>query len=189
MTYLKKALLQAHELCENLVHEGDTVIDATMGNGNDTLFLARLVGPTGKVHAFDIQRLALERTREKLTHENVMEQCELIQDGHEHLDQYVKEPVKLVIFNLGYLPKGDHTIGTRAETTIAAVEKSLEILRNDGMIIIIIYYGGDSGFEERDTILDYLSRMDCRKYSVMKTEFINQINCPPIFIGIEKNPK
>jgi SAM-dependent methyltransferase len=187
MAILEKALIQAHEYAREITREGDTVVDATMGNGNDTLFLARLVGPTGKVYAFDIQSAAIDRTREKLEREGLCDRCELICDGHENLDSYVKTPVRLVMFNLGYLPGGSHSIGTRAETTIEAIEKSLSILRDDGLVIIVVYYGGDSGFEERDALLEYLGRMDCRRYSVMKAEFINQINCPPFLICIEKN--
>jgi len=187
MAVLRKALIQAHQYAEAVVRPGDRVVDATMGNGNDTLFLARLTGPGGKVYAFDIQEEAVRHTRQLLEDKDALDWCELIHDGHEHMDRYIAEPVKLVMFNLGYLPGGDHRINTRAETTIAAVEKSLALLRDDGLIIIVIYYGGDTGFEERDALLRYLSDLDPRRYSVMKTEFINQINCPPILVCVEKN--
>ncbi|MCX7772977.1 MAG: methyltransferase domain-containing protein [Clostridia bacterium] len=189
MAYLKKALLQAHELAEKIVRPGDAVIDATMGNGHDTLFMADLVGEAGRVYAFDIQESAVAKTRERIEKAGFTSRCHLIHDGHQNMDLYVKEPVKLIIYNLGYLPGGDHNIGTRAETTIAAVEKSLSLISNDGLVIIVIYHGGDSGFEERDALLSYLISLDCKKYSVMKTDFINQINCPPILIAIEKNLK
>lgn len=187
MAVLHKALIQAHQYAETVVRPGDRVVDATMGNGNDTLFLARLTGPGGKVYAFDIQEAALERTRERLEAHAVSGWCELIPDGHEHMDRHVAEPVRLVMFNLGYLPGGDHTIGTRAETTIEAIEKSLSLISDDGLVVLVIYYGGDSGFQERDALLEYLAGLDGRRFSVMKTEFINQMNCPPILICIEKN--
>lgn len=189
MAVLEKALIQAHEYAKEIVREGDTVVDATMGNGGDTLFLSGLVGAAGKVYSFDIQPAAVGRTREKLAREGVLDRCELILDGHENLDVYVRAPVKLAIFNLGYLPRGDHSIGTRPETTIKAIEKALAVLDEEGLVIIVIYYGGDSGFEERDALLEYLNLLDCRRYIVMKTEFINQINCPPILICIGNNPK
>lgn len=187
MPYLKKSLNQAHELVKMAVREGDSVIDATMGNGFDTLFLAGLVGPKGKVYAFDIQAVALERTRERLEKAGCLESCELILDGHQNMDRYVENPVKLVIYNLGYLPKGDHAIGTRFETTREAILKSLDLLSDDGLVLIVIYYGGDSGYEERDQLLQFLQSLDGKSYSVMKTDFINQLNCPPILIAIEKN--
>lgn len=187
MPILKKALEQAHEYAKMVIKEGDTVIDATMGNGNDTLFLSKLVGDAGKVIAFDIQKVALERTQLKLAAEGAALNYELVLDGHQNMDRYVSDPVKLVIYNLGYLPKGDHSIGTRAETTIEAVQKSMRLLHQEGLIIIVIYHGGDSGFEERDALLAYLKTIDCKSYSVMRSDFINQVNCPPILIVIEYN--
>jgi cyclopropane fatty-acyl-phospholipid synthase-like methyltransferase len=187
MAHLKKALYQAHALAQSVVKAGDAVIDATMGNGYDTLFLAQLVGENGRVYAFDIQELALQRTHQRLQEAGCLDRCRLILEGHQHMDKHVEEPVKLVMFNLGYLPKGDHSIGTRYETTRQAVEKALGLIADDGLVILVVYYGGDSGFEERDQILAYLNGLDARKYSVMKTEFINQINCPPLLIAIEKN--
>lgn len=187
MAYLKKALHQAHSLAQTVINRGDTVIDATMGNGYDTLFLAQLVGEEGRVYAFDIQELALQRTRERLEQAGLSNRCQLILDGHQNMDNHVGEPVKLVMFNLGYLPKGDHSIGTRYETTREAIEKALRLISDDGLVIVVVYYGGDSGFEERDQLLLFLKALDGRKYSVMKTEFINQLNCPPLLIAIEKN--
>ncbi len=187
MSCLKKSLHQAHDFAKLIVKEGDTVIDATMGNGYDTQFLAGLVGETGKVFAFDIQPIALERTQERLEKAHCNRQCTLILDGHQNMDAYVHEPVKLVMYNLGYLPKGDHTVGTRFETTREAIEKSLALIADDGLVLVVIYYGGDSGFEEKEALLLFLSTIDCKKYTVMSTEFINQINCPPILIAIEKN--
>lgn len=187
MPYLKKSLIGAHELAKSIIKSGDTVVDATMGNGNDTLFLAELVGQDGKVYAFDIQQIALEKTRKKLSDAGCLARCRLIFDGHQNMDNHIDEPVKLVVFNLGYLPKGDHSIGTKFETTKAAIEKSLALIADDGMIIVVIYYGGDSGYEEKDKLLQYLATLDCRKYTVLLSEFINQINCPPILIAIEKN--
>lgn len=187
MSYIKKSLHQAHDFARLAVKEGDTVVDATMGNGYDTEFLAGLVGEKGRVYAFDIQPAALERTRERLEKAHALNQCTLILDGHQNMDLYVQEPVKLVIYNLGYLPKGDHTIGTRYETTREAIEKSLSLISDDGIVLVVIYYGGDSGFGEKDALLPFLTSIDCRKFTVMRTEFINQINCPPILIAIEKN--
>ena len=90
------------------------------------------------------------------------------------------------MFNLGYLPGGDHSIGTKGETTITAIKKCLDLLVVNGVVIIVVYYGGDSGFDEKNMVLDYITTIDNKKYTVMKTEFVNQINCPPILVCIEK---
>jgi len=183
---LKNSLNISHELVGKVVQNGDIVVDATMGNGNDTLFLANLVGDNGKVYGFDVQQLALDNTRKRLTDAGVIDRAELILDGHQNIDKYVSKGIKAVMFNLGYLPKGDHNIGTRAETTIAAIEKCMELLCKEGILMIVVYYGGDSGFEEKDEVMEYFKSLDCKKYSVLVHDFVNQVNCPPIAICIEK---
>lgn len=183
---LKNSLGQSHDIIQAIVKEGDTVLDATAGNGNDTVFLANLVGASGKVFSFDIQERAIENTRQRLSEKGLLDRAILIRDGHHHLDRYVREPLKAVMFNLGYLPGGDHRIGTRGDTTIEALEKSMELLVPGGVITMVVYYGGDSGFDEKNQVMEYITGIDCRKFAVMKTEFVNQINCPPILIGIEK---
>lgn len=183
---LSNSLAISHELVEKVVKQGDTVVDATMGNGNDTLFLARLVGEKGRVYAFDIQDCALYNTRKRVEAGGVGSFVELIRDGHQNIGQYVSKGVKAVMFNLGYLPKGDHSIGTRAETTIDALKKSMELLTLGGIIMMVIYYGGDSGFEEKEAVLNYVKTIDCRKFTVLVSEFVNQVNCPPIAVCIEK---
>lgn len=183
---LQQALAQSHEYAKKVVKEGDTVIDATCGNGHDTLFLAGLVGDTGKVYAFDIQKDALCQTRKRLLDNGAIKRCILIPDGHENMHRYVKEPVKLVMFNLGYRPGGDHSICTHGETTLKAVRTALDLLVVHGLIILVIYHGGDSGFDERDYLLKKIPGLDPKRAVVMMTDFINLPNNPPILVCIEK---
>jgi predicted methyltransferase len=183
---LSNSLAISHDLVSRVVGKGDIVVDATMGNGNDTLFLSRLVGKEGRVYSFDIQPSAIENTKKRLEEADCLDNTSLIMDGHQNIDQYVLPGIKAVMFNLGYLPKGDHHLGTRAETTIEATNKCLSLLCKDGIVMIVIYYGGDSGFVEKDAVLDYVKGLDCKKYSVLVHEFANQINCPPIAVCIEK---
>ncbi|MCR4435563.1 MAG: class I SAM-dependent methyltransferase [Clostridiales bacterium] len=186
MEIIKNALGQSHHLIRSVVKPGDIVIDATAGNGHDTAFLAELVGSGGKVYAFDIQEQALQQTRERLAGLKLLDRVELIKDGHQNMDRYVAGKVKAVMFNLGYLPGGDHRIGTRGDTTVAAILKSMDLVEVNGIISIVVYYGGDSGFEEKDRVMDLIRKIDHRQFTVMKTEFVNQVNCPPIFVCIEK---
>lgn len=183
---IKNSLYQSHEIACRAVKPGDTVIDATCGNGGDTLFLAGLVGKGGVVFSFDIQKKALDRTSERLMIEGMDDRVRLIQDSHEHMDEYVKEKVRCVMFNLGYLPGGDHSICTKGRSTIAAIRKAMDLLLVNGIISIVVYYGGDSGFDEKEEVLKFIETIDCRQFTVSKTEFVNQINCPPILICIEK---
>lgn len=184
---LSNSLAISHEIIKKVVKQGDTVVDATMGNGNDTLLLAGLVGDEGMVYSFDIQESALESTRKRLESAGIGEYVKLVLDGHQNVDKYVPTGIKAVMFNLGYLPKGDHSIGTKADSTIEALNKSMELLMVGGIIMMVIYYGGDSGFEEKDAVLEYIKTIDCRKYTVLVSDFVNQINCPPIAVCIEKS--
>lgn len=186
MQTIKNSLGQSHDYIRLFVKEGDTVVDATCGNGNDTAFLAELVGEKGKVYGFDIQDRALSNTKKRLDGLGLTERVELIKDGHENMDKYINTPVKAVMFNLGYLPGGDHSIGTKPETTVHAINKAMNLLTKGGVVVVVIYYGGDSGFEEKDRIMEFLIGIDQKEYIVMKTEFINQANCPPILVCIEK---
>jgi tRNA G37 N-methylase Trm5 len=186
---LKNSLELSHEYIKKVVKQGDIAVDATAGNGNDTLLLARLVGSTGKVYSFDIQEKAIIKTKEKLVHNDMDRRVKLIKDGHQNMGLYIKEKsIKAVMFNLGYLPGGDHSIATRAETTIPTIETAMGLIVQKGIITIVVYYGGDSGFDEKIRLLDYIESIDSKKFTVMKTEFVNQINCPPILIVIEKIP-
>lgn len=183
---LKNSLYISHDLVSKVVSEGDIVVDATMGNGNDTLFLAKLVGDSGKVYAFDIQKLALDATKKRLKSENVLSRVELILDGHENLDRHIGGNIKAIMYNLGYLPKGNHNVGTKAETTLKSIQKCLELINVGGIIMIVVYYGGDSGFNEKNQVMEYIKTIDNKKFSVLVHDFANQINCPPIAVCIER---
>ncbi len=92
----------------------------------------------------------------------------------------------MFIFNLGYLPGKDHNITTKAETTIKALKKSLKLLDDNGIVLLVIYYGHESGKEEKAALEKFTSKLDQKVYNVMKNSFINQVNNPPLLICIEK---
>lgn len=174
-----------HRVLDEYIKEGDCCIDATMGKGGDTYYLCSKTGESGKVYAFDVQADALSQTREKLDKHKM--NAELILDGHEHMKEYVKETeVSCIMFNLGYLPGGDHHLATKTNTTIQAVEAGLRMLKTGGIMSICIYSGGDSGFEERDGVLEYLSQLDDRKYFIARQDFPNKKNNPPMPVFIIK---
>ncbi|MGN0630735.1 MAG: class I SAM-dependent methyltransferase [Ruminococcus sp.] len=170
------------------VCEGDICIDATAGRGNDTLHLCKLVGDSGHVTAFDIQPEAIDSTKMLLEANGMSGRADVILKSHSEMDSYFKaESVSLITFNFGWLPKGDHNIFTQKETSIAAIEKGLKLLKNGGIMTLIIYYGRETGFEERDALLEYLPTLDNRKYTVIEMPFVNRPNCPPIPIVIIKD--
>ena len=106
--------------------------------------------------------------------------AELICAGHEQMREYVKEPAAAAVFNLGYLPGGDHTLATRAETTLEAAGQALELLRPGGILSLCIYSGGDTGYEERDALLSWLKELDTRRWLVIVNSFYNRKNDPPL---------
>ena len=182
----QNALALSHDYMSRCVKAGDVVIDATAGNGNDTLFLAELVGENGKVFAFDIQEAAILNTKKRLRDAGVSDWCEVIADGHENMEKYVKQSVKAVMFNFGRLPGGDVNLFTKPETSIQAIKMALHLVEKDGLVTLAIYYGGPNGFGEKDAILAFLKELDNRQYSVLYQEFINYPNNAPILVCITK---
>lgn len=175
-----------HQFLTQYVKEGDSCIDATVGNGGDMLFLAQLVGAQGSVTGFDIQQIALDHTREKLEQHGV--NGTLYLDSHANMAEYFEpESVAAIVFNLGYLPGGDHKLATKGDSTIQAMEAGLSLLKKGGVISLCIYSGGDSGFEEKEAVLAYLKELDHRKYLVITNEFYNKPNHPPMPVFIIKN--
>lgn len=170
-------------LLEQSVTTGDNVIDATAGNGHDTLFLAQLTGGSGKVYAFDIQEDAVSATRDRV---KGFDNVDVILDSHANIEHYVKGEIGAAVFNLGYLPKGDHSIITKAETTLAAIRQCIHLLKKNGLVVIVIYSGHEGGSEERDAVMDYALQLPQTKFDVMKYQFINQQHSPPFLVAIEK---
>ena len=173
---MHKHFLLAH------LREGDAAVDYTMGNGNDTLFLSRAVGQSGRVYAFDIQDAALESTAEKLRSSGAPENYTLVHASHHLVRDYVTQPVRAGVFNLGYLPRGDHRITTMRETTMPAVEAAISLMAEDGVVLIAVYPGHEEGRLEGEMLDAYLSALDRRKYSVTKFQIINSPTSPFFFV-------
>ena len=174
MSYeLKSARYLAREVILRAVEPGDTVVDATMGNGHDTQMLCETVGPEGRVWAFDVQAQAVEETRNRLRAQGLDGRAELILSGHEHMAEYVKGPVKAVMFNLGWMPGGDHAVTTRWETTRTAVESALDLLAPMGVLVICAYPGHAEGEREKQELAAFLGGLDNRRYNVLHQRFLN----------------
>lgn len=177
----------SHHILSGLIPEGGICIDATAGTGQDTVYLARAVGENGKVIAFDIQEEALRQTDARLQKEGLKGRVHLVLDSHVHMDRYgAEEEVDAILFNFGYLPGGDHRICTKADTSVRAVDTGLRLLRKGGVMGLCIYSGGDTGFEEKEALLSFLARLDSKKYLVIRCDFYNRGNHPPIPVLIIK---
>jgi ubiquinone/menaquinone biosynthesis C-methylase UbiE len=149
----------AHRQVAAVAGMGDEVVDATAGNGHDTLELARLVGETGRVYAFDIQQAAIDQTRRRLSRHGLLERVTLQLCGHEHLLERLapesQGKIAAVMFNLGYLPGGDKQRVTRAATTVPAMEQAARCLRPGGILTVIAYPGHPGGSDELDAVTDW----------------------------------
>lgn len=179
------ALTISHQFIENNLCKGGFAIDCTAGRGYDTAFLAKTVGENGRVIAFDIQQEAVDSTLQRLSDEGLNAQVFL--DSHSNIDRYAEnESADCIMFNFGWLPNGDHSINTRKETSIEAIEKGLKILKKGGIMSLCIYYGRDTGFEEKDAILEFLKTVDDKVYTIISGDFLNRRNCPPIPVFIIK---
>lgn len=185
---LATALHYSHQLLKEIIQPNDHLIDATVGNGHDTLFLARLVKGSGHIYGFDVQEKAIHHTQEKLLAENLDKRVTLFQQGHETLATALPSDIQIkgAIFNLGYLPKSDKTIITQAETTLTAVQAILERLLPTGRIILVVYYGHPGGEQEKQAVLNFVRELPQAHYNVLNYQFINQKNSPPFLLVIEK---
>ena len=180
--------LHKHFILEHL-GEGEVAVDFTMGNGNDTLFLSKTVGDSGRVYAFDIQQLALDSTKDLLEREGAPKNYTLICASHHRVREFVNEPIKAGMFNLGYLPgSGKKAVTTMRETTMPAVEAAIDMLAPDGVLIVAIYPGHEEGALEGEMLREYFKTLS--KYKICPSEF-RILNSPtsPYFFLIEKSIK
>lgn len=162
-------------------------MDATCGNGNDTQLLCELVGDEGQVFAFDIQEQAVDVTKRRLEEIGLLERAQVLLDSHVHMREYVQDDsASCVVFNFGYLPGGDHSIATQKESSVMAIHEGLRLLKKGGIMSLCIYSGGDTGFEEKDAILEELKMLDGKQYLVIVSSYHNRRNNPPLPVLIVK---
>lgn len=160
----------AHDLIRDILHPGDIAIDATVGNGHDTLFLTEQVAPSGHVYGFDIQQAAIDSTLEKFRQTHLSECLTLIQASHAVMD--AKIPVDLhgriraIMFNLGYLPGGDKSVITQTDSTLAALTTASRILAFNGIITLLAYPGHQGGDLETDQIKNWCEQLDNKRFEV-----------------------
>ena len=183
---LRSARYLAADILRQAVAPGDMVVDATMGNGHDTLFLCQVVGERGKVYAFDVQQKAVDYTQKRLEEAGVLPRARLFLLGHEHMAEKVEGPAAAAVFNLGWLPGGDHTVTTRWETTRRAVESALSLLKPAGVLVICAYPGHAEGDRERAALIDFLSALPPQQFNVLHQRFLNAGPGAPECFAVQK---
>jgi|LGVF01.2.fsa_nt_gb SAM-dependent methyltransferase len=170
-----------HDFLENVVSKSDYTVDATCGNGRDTLFLAKL---SKHVYSFDIQDLAIRNTK-SLIDENNINNVTLIKETHQNMSKYIKNEIKAITFNLGYLPGGDKSIITNENSTVPALQNAIKLLAKNGVITIILYVGHIGGLSEAKAVEEFASALNKNEFKVIKYSFLNT-HLPPYVIVIEK---
>lgn len=181
---MDKVLAFAKKVLKEKIDKNSIVVDATCGNGNDTLFLAKTSAKS--VVAFDIQDVAISNTKKLLIENSAYEKVTLILDSHENFDKYISEKIRCVIFNLGYLPNANHNITTLGEITKKTLEKMLRSLEVGGRIAVVIYWGHKEGAEEKDILMPYFASLYQKYVEVLEYRFINQKNNAPYLVVLEK---
>ncbi len=170
MNFEKKNLVSlSHEFALERLKIGYFAIDATAGNGNYTIFLAKIVGSRGRVFAFDVQEKAVFETRERLK-KSGLGNAEVFLCGHEKMFEKLSETfpeilgnAKAILFNLGYLPKSDRGVKTVSGTTIPALEAAKKLLAPGGILLVTIYTKHAGGFEESAAVDAWISSSNARK--------------------------
>jgi len=157
----RSVLDKAKQILKSRISETNFVVDATAGNGNDMLFLCELA-PKGHVFGFDIQIEAVSRA-EKLLKENGKSNYTIFLASHDLIGEYLKDyqgKISAVLFNLGYLPGGDKSITTKTETTIRAINAALKLLKENGIVLIVVYPHNE-GKKEGEEIMKLKSKVSC----------------------------
>lgn len=182
---LRGPVALTHLLLRHYILPGSQLVDATCGNGKDTLLLAELAGTDGHVWAFDIQETALQRTAARLADVGLSQQVTLLHAGHERMQELVPAPVQAVVFNLGWLPGASHTITTAPATTLAALDQSLQLLAPGGLLLITCYPGHAGGDDETAAVLDWCSSLSPRTYFVWRMGQLNVAEGAPFCLLVQ----
>lgn len=180
------ATKMAHKFILPQLANATLVIDATAGNGNDTLFLAKNSSAETTVWAFDIQPQAIANTRLLLEKHGFHNKVRLILDNHANIANYISHPIDIAMFNLGYLPGGDHSKNTCPETTLQALEQMSQLITVGGLLTIAAYPGYDHGKIENDMVHQFLTTLPQQTFTVASWTMVNQVNSPPVLYIVEK---
>ncbi|CAL4894389.1 unnamed protein product [Urochloa decumbens] len=190
ITGKRKATEVAHAVWRSIVQKGDTVVDATCGNGNDTLALLKMVADErgqGRVYGMDIQDSAIESTSSFLkmaVEDYYQDLVKLFPVCHSRMEEIVPKDasVRLVAFNLGYLPGGDKTLITVPKTTELALQAASRILSSGGLISVLVYIGHPGGRDELDVVESFASSLPIDTWASCKLQMVNRPVAPVLIL-------
>ncbi|MGQ9556640.1 MAG: tRNA (mnm(5)s(2)U34)-methyltransferase [Desulfurispora sp.] len=180
------AVQWARMFVSGALYEGAVAVDATAGNGQDTVFLARQVGDSGLVYAFDVQEQAIQNTAGRLQAAGLANRVKLLQADHARLKEHVHRPVQAVMFNLGYLPGGDRNLVTRPPTTGPALEQALSLLAPGGRMSVVVYTGHRGAGGEARLVAAILAGLEQKDYLVLQLNYWNGPHDAPVIYLIAR---
>ncbi len=189
-----RAVTFAHRMIRDMLRPGDCAVDATAGNGHDTLFLTRLTGPTGMVYAFEIQEAGCRATQQLMEDQGISPSAwALVHASHASMAAVIPAShsghIAVILFNLGYLPGGDKSITTRTDTTLAGVKTGLDLLRPGGLMVIVVYPGHPGGDMEAAAVRAFAAGLSRPAWQAVDYLTLNSQTPAPGVIVIEKgNP-
>lgn len=191
MQKLSNSIQLAHCLLKDRLNEANIIVDATAGNGNDTLFLAQNAVSQAKLYVFDIQKEAILNTKDLLidnqsTINLSLKNITFVHDSHEKIDNYIQDRIDIAIFNLGYLPGGNHNITTKNNVTLKAINKVLNKLNINGYLAIVMYPGHEEGLKEYQSIKLFVEDLPKKSFTVGWYKMINHNFNAPALCWIEK---
>lgn len=190
MQILSNAVQLSHLLIGAAVPAAKTIVDATAGNGGDTLFMAQRAAAGCCIYAFDVQQAALDTAKARLDAARQVDAgiaaVKFICDSHEQVDKYVHGRIDLAVFNLGYLPGGDHALTTRCAGTLAALQKMLKMLSTGGHISIAVYPGHPEGKREAEAVKEWARQLPKKFFTAGWYEMVNHGTNAPALCWIEK---
>jgi 16S rRNA C1402 N4-methylase RsmH len=193
MSHFSNIVSRAQQLLSDILQPGDLAIDLTAGNGSDTLFLAKAVGQSGRVLAFDIQQEALLKTAEKLRKvgifvENTFSKQQssgvtLICANHDTFSRFIDSPPRGIIANLGYLPGGDETLTTHKASTVSALQQATDVLTVGGRLAVVVYPGHPGGDEEGEAVDSLFSLLPLNRWQVLRISVANAAAAPYLLVA------
>jgi hypothetical protein len=174
---MKPHLTCAQDYWKRLVQPGDLIIDATVGNGHDTLFLAQLLQGEGALVGYDIQSQALESALKRLSSlpPSIHRTVSFKKQSHHQFDE---KNVKLIVYNLGYLPGGNKQLTTLSETTLLSLHSALQALAPNGAISITCYPGHEEGRKEENAIREFLKTLSATRWSLCHHQWLRSLPGP-----------
>jgi hypothetical protein len=192
-TALPTAVQWSHQVVGPRLRAGDWAVDATAGNGHDSIFLAERVLPGGRVFTFDVQAQAIEKTRENLAqHLSIQQLAEvsLHHAGHERMAELLPREargrLRAVMFNFGYLPGGDKSVITQEATSLAAVRIALEWLAEDGIMTVVLYPGHEGGREEASAVECLIAALPSMEFEAQRIGYLNFRPTTPFCIAVRR---